>query len=90
MELADYRKRIDEIDAELVAKLEERMELVREIGELKKQEGIAVEDIGREEALLKKIEELSREEYGGHNRRVFEAILEESKKFQNAVVKEGE
>ena len=90
MELADYRKRIDEIDAELVAKLEERMELVSEIAALKKEAGLAVEDKSREEALLKKIEELSGEEYASYNRRVFEAILEESKKFQNAVVKESE
>lgn len=89
MDLADYRKKIDEIDAELVAKLEERMGLVREIAELKKEAGLAVEDKGREEALLKKIEELSGEEHACYNRRVFEAILEESKKFQNAVVREG-
>ena len=89
MNLADYRKKIDEIDAELVAKLEERMDLVCAIAALKKEAGLAVEDKSREEALLKKIEELSREEYACYNRRVFEAILEESKKFQAAVVKEG-
>ena len=82
MNIEDYRKRIDEIDGEILSKLEERMRIVGEIAELKKREDLPVEDKSREEALLKKIEEMSGEDYSEYNQRVFERILEESKKFQ--------
>ena len=48
MNLADYRKQLDRIDAEILQLFEERMNVVREIGIWKKQNGIPVLDAGRE------------------------------------------
>ena len=47
MNLADYRKQLDRIDAEILQLFEERMNVVREIGIWKKQNGIPVLDAGR-------------------------------------------
>ena len=56
MNLADYRKQLDRIDAEILQLFEERMNVVREIGIWKKQNGIPVLDAGRE---AEKLETLS-------------------------------
>ena len=47
MTLDDYRVKIDEIDEEIVKKLEERMRVAEEIAKYKKENDIAVLEIGR-------------------------------------------
>jgi chorismate mutase/prephenate dehydratase len=53
--LAADRERIDTIDRQLVALLNRRAGVVREIGEIKKDGGIDVVDAGREEQVLARI-----------------------------------
>lgn len=55
MTLADIRKRIDELDAKLIALLNERADLVHEVGQLKKRDGLAIYAPEREEALLQSL-----------------------------------
>ena len=53
MNLKDWRKEIDSIDAQLVALLIERASLARKIGALKASAGLPVVDAAREEEILR-------------------------------------
>jgi chorismate mutase / prephenate dehydratase len=55
MPLSDIRKKIDAIDAKLIALLNERADLVHEVGEVKKKEGVSIYAPEREEALLRSL-----------------------------------
>ncbi len=52
MTLSDLRKKIDELDSRLIALLNERADLVHEVGLLKKRDGLAIYAPEREEQLL--------------------------------------
>lgn len=87
MELQDYRKRIDEIDRELVCLFCQRMKTVGKIAEYKNKNGLPVLDAAREEALLEKIKELSDEEFSEYTRELYESILRISKEYQKKLLK---
>ena len=53
------REEIDSIDAEIIDLLESRFNLTREIGRIKRSLDKALFDEGREEEILKKIDELA-------------------------------
>jgi chorismate mutase len=53
-ELSALRARIDAIDARLIATLHERMEAVRQVGEIKKQRGVSFRDDRRWREVLEK------------------------------------
>ena len=52
MSVADYRSRISEADRELLAAMNRRITLVRELHEHKRAEGIPLQDPAREEQLV--------------------------------------
>ena len=52
-----YRARIDEIDAALIKRLEERFEVVKAIGAYKEANGLPIYDAAREEAKIAHIRE---------------------------------
>jgi len=47
--ITTLRKKIDEIDEKFVLLLKDRMELCKRIGKIKKEEGLAVKDLRRED-----------------------------------------
>jgi len=53
MSLADLRKRIDALDEKIIALLNDRADLVHEVGNVKKAEGLAIYVPEREEQLLR-------------------------------------
>ena len=55
MSLEDIRKKIDEVDSRLMDLLSDRAELVHQVGEIKKKEGLQIYAPEREDALLKKL-----------------------------------
>ncbi len=59
MNLDDIRIHIDRIDRQLLDLLSERAELVHQVGEVKKRDGIQIYAPEREEALLRKLVELN-------------------------------
>jgi chorismate mutase / prephenate dehydratase len=59
MNLDDLRKRIDALDADLVRRLNERTEIVLEIGRLKKSQGEEVYVPAREKAVLERVASLN-------------------------------
>nr|WP_209477996.1 chorismate mutase [Thermococcus stetteri] len=72
-ELALLRRRIDEIDEEIISLLYERLEIARKIEEVKLKSGLPIYDPEREEEVLR---------WTGQFREVFEAILEVSRDVQ--------
>lgn len=88
MNLDDYRKKIDEIDSELLAKLEERMRVAEKIAEYKKAQGLPVADYMREKELLEKILEKSSPDLASYNRILYSGILEASKDHQRKITQD--
>jgi chorismate mutase len=54
-ELEQLRKKVDVADEKILAALCERVAVCREIGAVKKKQGLAVKDTEREEQLLERI-----------------------------------
>ena len=81
-EILALRTEIDNIDKEVLQLLEDRFEIVKEIGEVKKADVIEVKDNEREQQLLE-----SRILETGMNQkfvtRLFSTILEESRRLQS-------
>ncbi len=55
MDLSDWRERIDAIDRQVIALLNERMQCAQEIGGIKKTAGKAIRDPQRERDVIAKI-----------------------------------
>ena len=59
MDIADWRKKIDEIDAQLVELLNRRAVAATEIGKIKAERGMAIYEPKREEQIYERIAALS-------------------------------
>ncbi len=57
--LADLRKKIDEIDEEIINLFKERLKIAQEIGKIKASKGVQTFDLGREKQILRRILELN-------------------------------
>ena len=78
MDIQELRNRIDRVDDELVRLYGERMELAREIGRYKRENGIPVLDTERERNLLNRVgEKAGKENENGGGRRLFPEGLRE-------------
>jgi chorismate mutase len=62
MDLEDYREEIDRVNHEVVDAVSRRMNIVEEIGEYKKRNGMEIKDEGREEVVKQQFEKLFEEE----------------------------
>ncbi|MBI4459984.1 MAG: chorismate mutase [Acidobacteria bacterium] len=83
MEIADWRKKIDEIDRRLVELLNERARCVTEIGRIKNQNGLPIQEPNREEEVLRRVMEANDGPLeDAALRRVFERIVEEGRLLQ--------
>lgn len=88
MELADWRKRIDELDADLVRLLNERSKCVGEIGKIKRAHHLNLYDPVRETEVFRNVL--------AHNQgplrddalgRIFERIIDESRRLERTVMR---
>ncbi len=59
--LEELRKQIDEIDSDIVQSIARRLVVVEEIGEVKAESGLAVQDANREAKLYVKLNTLAHE-----------------------------
>ncbi|MBI3895717.1 MAG: chorismate mutase [Acidobacteria bacterium] len=83
MDIADWRKKIDEIDRRLVELLNERARCVAEIGQIKRQNGLPVQEPNREREVLRQVLEANQGPLDDAAlRRVFEQIVEEGRSLQ--------
>ena len=89
LDLEAIRRRIDKIDAQLVAALEERMEAVLEVAAYKKQQGLPVLDAAREAQVLSKAcMRLQHKEYASAVTAMMTTIMEQSKALEHVLLAE--
>ncbi len=77
--MENYRAKIDELDREIMKLVEKRFEICNEIGIYKMNNNIETEDKKRESDIFEKISDY---QYSENITRIFEKILQESKKIQ--------
>jgi len=58
-DIKQLRKRIDEIDDQILQALSERIRICKAIGDMKKKQGLAIKDPDRENQVFKRIKEKS-------------------------------
>jgi chorismate mutase len=80
MDINDWRKKIDELDARLVELLNERSRCVEEVGKLKRRDGQPLYQPEREREILERVQRLNRGPLeDGALKRLFERILDEAR-----------
>lgn len=89
MNLDDIRSDIDKVDSQLIALLEQRMDLVSQVATYKKMTGVGVLDNTRESAILEKVathvkEPLFKETIVN----TFRDILKNSRTYQKQALKD--
>ena len=80
------RNELDLIDKEILLLLENRMDIIRKVGEIKSKLDIPIEDIEREKEIIKKLT------YYSHNKLsarqliiIFKAVFQSAKNEQNKI-----
>ena len=86
MELSDYRKRLDEIDEELLRLFSERMNIAAQIASWKQENSLPVLDARREKEKLQRIEEMSDPELADYSFTLFSMLMELSRSRQNRIL----
>ncbi len=82
-DLGELRNRIDEIDEQIVALYEERMEVCKGVAEYKIANGKKVFDRAREDEKLQKVSALAHNKFTSHGvQELFEQIMSMSRKLQ--------
>ncbi len=80
MDIDDWRKKIDELDAKLVELLNQRSGCAAEIGKLKQKDGQPIYSPERERQILEQVQQLNRGPLGNDAlKRLFERILDEAR-----------
>ena len=83
MDISDWRRKIDAIDAKLVDLLNERAEAAREIGRLKSQLGMPIYEPKREEEIFGNIETWSKGPLKGrHLVQIYERLIDVMRNLQ--------
>ena len=87
MDLAEWRKKIDAIDRELVRLLNERARCVSEIGEIKRAAGLPIQESSREQKVFENVVSANQGPLDNDElRRVFERIMAEGKDLQRRLM----
>jgi chorismate mutase len=82
-EIGDWRRRIDELDRELIRLLNERARCAIEIGKIKRRRSIPIYDPKREEQIIRTVLEQNRGPLDATGvRRLFERIIDESRRIE--------
>ena len=88
MQLIELRNQINEIDKELTALFQKRMELCAKVAAYKRENGIEVLDSSREDEILEKISSLCNEDMSPYATELYKAIFEISRSYQSKVIKQ--
>jgi len=90
MDLKEYRKRIDEVDDELLRLFIERMSIGREIAAYKREHGLPVLDSAREKEKLIGMEnkaiDIAGPEMGQYANRLFTLLMELNRDYQTVII----
>lgn len=83
MDIADFRKKIDELEDELVLLLNKRASYAKEIGKIKKAKGLPVIDAAREAEILDRVAAKTAGPFPPESiRKLFELIISETRKIE--------
>lgn len=89
IDLAQLRSQIDEIDQNIVALYEQRMEVAANVARYKIESGKKVFDKAREEEKIRKVKSLTHNEFNSHGiEELFEQIMAMSRKLQYQMIAE--
>ena len=89
MTLNDHRRRIDELDRELVRLLNRRAQMSIQLGQLKKETGLPMRDETREENILQHVQHANPGPLDSHAlTAIFRAILAESRRVTGEMLAE--
>lgn len=89
MDLLELRGQIDEIDQQIVALYEKRMEISKNVAEYKIETGKRVFDKAREEEKIRKVKSLTHNDFNSHGiEELFEQIMSMSRKLQYQLLAE--
>jgi len=88
-ELEELREKITGIDNEILELLEDRMELSKEVAEVKKENNMFIEDLNREDEIIgqRKLHTSLEEDFVES---LMKVIIKESKKIQTKIMNEDE
>ena len=86
MQLLELRNQINEIDKELTALFQRRMELCASVAAYKKENGIEVLDSSREDEILKRVAALCNEDTSPYTVELYKAIFEISRSYQASIL----
>jgi|ERR1700683_3806284 chorismate mutase-like protein len=83
MDIADWRKKIDELDGRLVELLSERARAAIEIGRLKRDRNLPIYEPERERMVFENVQEMNRGPLPGRDLvRIFERIMDVMRNIQ--------
>ncbi|MGA1987774.1 MAG: chorismate mutase [Candidatus Sulfotelmatobacter sp.] len=83
MDIADWRKKIDELDRKLVALLSERARAAVEIGKLKRDTSLPIYEPDRERIVFANVQESNRGPLAGRDLvRIYERIIDVMRNVQ--------
>jgi len=83
MDIEDWRKRIDEIDRQLVEILNQRAQAAQEIGRLKRQTDLPIYEPDRERIVLNQVQEANHGPlHGRHLIQIYERIMDVMRNIQ--------
>ena len=82
-ELKDLRDKLDQIDSDILDLLESRVAVSREIGNYKREKGLATYDPAREEEKIKALEEIAGFESKPYVKDLMKTLMDISKVHQN-------
>lgn len=86
--LNELRTQIDQIDRQLLALFEQRMQVCRKVGQYKKEQSLPVYDHGREmEILRRKVEQLTDKSLEQPAQQLFEKLMELSRNLQTDIIR---
>ena len=90
-DISRWRRRIDELDLELIRILNERAQCAIEIGKVKRQGNLAIYDPKREEEIVRMMQ---RQNHGPLDaqgvRRLFEMIIDESRRIERVTAEKAQ
>lgn len=87
MEIADWRKKIDAIDRELVRLLNERARCVVEIGKIKRDNALPIQVASREQAVIENVSQANQGPLENEDlRRIFEQIVEIGRALEQRLI----
>ncbi|NLD87939.1 MAG: chorismate mutase [Clostridiales bacterium] len=84
--MTEFRKRIDEIDKNIVSLFLERMEVSSQIAGYKREHNLPIFDRAREEAKLENVSSMSTPELREYTKRLYRCLFELSRDYQSELL----